>query len=301
MSQVSIIIPVYNAEKCILNAINSVLNQKITDLELIVVDDGSIDNTKRILDPLIKEGKIKYLFKDNGGAASARNFGIQEAIGKYIGFLDADDIYLTGIISECLRTIEEYNYDLVSVDNYMVYFDKHEVIKKEVQCFAWIDRMHEDNFCKFLKYGAIGGVHKAIFRRNVFERVGILDTTLPVYEDLDLWIRIAKHGLKWGHISKPLLECNRHGPETSLFTRSKKLNMDCRRQILKRYKKDGLERCPNFRHDYGELFWNLGRSYIIEHKSFREAFVCFWTSIEASPNLKRVVTSLLNFLNSKFS
>ncbi len=93
MPKVSVIIPTYNREKYITETINSVLKQTYSDYEIIVVDDGSTDNTEQ----LIKEqfgDKIIYLFKTNGGPASARNLGIRVAKGEYIAFLDSDDLWM---------------------------------------------------------------------------------------------------------------------------------------------------------------------------------------------------------------
>lgn len=92
MTKVSVIIPVYNREVMIKKAINSVLDQTFNDFEVIVVDDGSVDRTKEAVAD-IKDARVKYFHKENGGVSSARNLGIKEAKGEYICFLDSDDYY----------------------------------------------------------------------------------------------------------------------------------------------------------------------------------------------------------------
>src|SRR4030065_2324353 len=96
MSQVSVIIPTYNRANFLKKAIKSVLHQTFKDFELIVVDDGSSDNTKEIVSRFIKDGaKIKYIYqKNSGGTSNPRNVGIAHASGYYLAFLDSDDQWL---------------------------------------------------------------------------------------------------------------------------------------------------------------------------------------------------------------
>lgn len=92
---ISIIVPVYNTEKYIDETIRSVVDQTYQHWELVLVDDGSTDQSNRIIEKWIQEDRrIRYSFKENGGQASARNVGIQICKGEYIAFLDADDLYM---------------------------------------------------------------------------------------------------------------------------------------------------------------------------------------------------------------
>ena len=92
-SIVSIIIPTYNSVSFVTEAIDSALNQTFQDFEILVIDDGSTDETKKVLTEKYGDS-IKYLYKENGGVSSARNYGIEKAKGKYIALLDADDVWL---------------------------------------------------------------------------------------------------------------------------------------------------------------------------------------------------------------
>lgn len=92
MSLISVIVPVYNVEKVLKHCIDSILGQTYTDFELVLVDDGSPDNSGRICDEYAKkDNRIKVIHKENGGVSSARNTGIRSANGKYICFVDSDD------------------------------------------------------------------------------------------------------------------------------------------------------------------------------------------------------------------
>ena len=111
---ISFIIPTYNAEKTIQNTINSILKQSETSLEyeIIVVDDGSTDNTKNLIQELESNEKIKYYSKENSGVADTRNFGVQKSNGEYIIFVDSDDY----VSQNLLKDIEPYikqNIDLI--------------------------------------------------------------------------------------------------------------------------------------------------------------------------------------------
>ncbi len=111
---ISFIIPTYNAEKTIQNTINSILKQSETSLEyeIIVVDDGSTDNTKNLIQEIESNQKIKYYSKENSGVADTRNFGVQKSNGEYIIFVDSDDY----VSQNLLKDIEPYikqNIDLI--------------------------------------------------------------------------------------------------------------------------------------------------------------------------------------------
>lgn len=110
MDKVSVIIPVYNKELYIERSIKSVLAQNYENFELIVVDDGSKDNSKiKILEMQKIDSRVKYLYKENGGVSSARNYGIKNATGSYISFLDADDTYEVDFLGTMIKSINKNN------------------------------------------------------------------------------------------------------------------------------------------------------------------------------------------------
>lgn len=112
-SLITIVIPVYNGESKICYAINSLKNQTFKDFEVLVIDDGSIDNTESVIEEYTKNDKrFKYIYKKNGGVSSARNLGIQVAKGKYISFLDCDDYYDIKFLEKMYKKIECTSADL---------------------------------------------------------------------------------------------------------------------------------------------------------------------------------------------
>ena len=116
MPKISVIVPVYNTEKYVEKCLDSISNQKLNDLELIIVNDGSEDNSEAIIKKWVKNNenkiKIKYLKKENGGLSDSRNFAIQYVTGKYISFIDSDDYISEDLYSNLEKYMDE-NIDLI--------------------------------------------------------------------------------------------------------------------------------------------------------------------------------------------
>ena len=111
---ISVIVPIYNAEKYLHRCIKRILAQDYTDYELLLIDDGSTDNSGTICDEYaIKDNRIRVFHKENGGVSSARNWGLDKAIGEYIMFVDSDDYMLPGMLEVMLSTLESKKADLV--------------------------------------------------------------------------------------------------------------------------------------------------------------------------------------------
>lgn len=111
---ISVIVPIFNAEKYLHRCIKRILAQDYTDYELLLIDDGSTDNSGTICDEYaIKDNRIRVFHKENGGVSSARNWGLDNAIGEYIMFVDSDDYMLPGMLEVMLSTLESKKADLV--------------------------------------------------------------------------------------------------------------------------------------------------------------------------------------------
>lgn len=126
MSKLSIIVPVYNVERYLCKCIDSILNQSFKDLELILVDDGSIDNSGEICDKYsCKDKRVKVIHKKNGGVSSARNTGLKIANGEYIGFVDPDDWIETNMYERMYNEIIKTNSDII-ICNFKKIFENRE-------------------------------------------------------------------------------------------------------------------------------------------------------------------------------
>jgi glycosyltransferase involved in cell wall biosynthesis len=108
---ISVVIPTYNRENTILRAVKSVINQTYSNWELVIIDDGSKDNTKSLLEDHIQDSRITYFFQENKGVSEARNKGVSLGKGKYISFLDSDDEYIPQKLEKHLKAIQENDSD----------------------------------------------------------------------------------------------------------------------------------------------------------------------------------------------
>lgn len=184
MPKVSVIIPTFNRADKLSRAVSSVLNQSFTDFELIVVDDGSTDQTTRVMAPF--RSQVVYLrFPFNQGVSAARNLGLQKASSSLIAFLDSDDYWLPQKLA-------------VQVD----FFDRHPEAQICQTEEIWIRKGRRVNprkkhlkpsgdiFAQSLKLCLISP-SAVMLRRTLFDEVGGFDEDLPACEDYDLWLRIA--------------------------------------------------------------------------------------------------------------
>ncbi len=195
---VSVIIPTYNRSHYLPEAIESVLNQTYKDFEIIVVDDGSTDDTRDAAKKY-KE-KVRYIYQKNSGLPSALNTGIESSKGAYIAFLDDDDIWKESMLQRTVETLEKTREDVGATYVDCRYFkdsDKNKLIDKEMKHYSG------DIFEKLLQNNFIP-VNTVLVKRVCIEKVGCFDETLPGYRDWDLLLRIAFAGFKFEFIDEPL-------------------------------------------------------------------------------------------------
>jgi glycosyltransferase involved in cell wall biosynthesis len=186
---ISVIIPAYNCEQYIVEAVDSVLNQTVKDTEIIIVDDGSTDNTRDIT---ARYGaKIRYVRRENKGVSAARNTGIGLARGRLIAFLDADDIWLPGKLERQLRAFEE-NPSAGLVTCGLTVIDEKGTAVREIKEEPAADK--QNILEKMVIRGIVGTSPSCVMvKRECFDKSGIFDETLCGAEDRDLWMRIARH------------------------------------------------------------------------------------------------------------
>lgn len=126
MAKISIVVPVYNSEKYLNKCIDSLINQTIKDIEIVIVNDGSTDNSQKIIDEYAQKypSKIKKFYKENGGQASARNLGIKNATGEFIAFVDVDDYVELDTYEGIVEEMMNKNLDIVCFDFYEIVGDE---------------------------------------------------------------------------------------------------------------------------------------------------------------------------------
>lgn len=207
MPKVSVIIPVYNQDLFIGQAIDSVFAQTHEDYEIIVVNDGSTDETGQILDRY--GNRIRVVNQKNKGLAAARNTGLRFARGEMIGFLDADDLWYPEMLSTTVSHLTK-NPDIDLVCGAWDLIDKSgQTIRKANKPSTVRARIRAD-FLGAIALGNLFPVHAVLVRRNCFECCGFFDTALRAMEDWDLWLRMAAHGHKIDFIDVPIARYRRH-------------------------------------------------------------------------------------------
>lgn len=206
MPLVSVIIPTYNNGQFIKEAIDSALSQTYSETEIIVIDDGSTDNTRKIVEKY--KDRVKYLYKENSGSASARNMGIRESSGKFIAFLDSDDVWEDKKLEEQVRALQNnQEAALIYCGKLWVGEDgnpiKHEFTQHEFP-EGWIfEKLFEANY--------ISSASCVVARKDAILLVGGFNES-PVFrnaQDYELWLRITAR-YRCLSISKALVLYRRH-------------------------------------------------------------------------------------------
>ncbi len=187
--RVSVIIPTFNYGHFILDALNSVLKQDFPDMEIIIVDDGSEDDTKNILNEY--KNAIKYIYQMNSGLSYARNTGIKNSTGEFILFLDADDLLGEQLLKKQVNFLNKNKNISISVCKNKLFSAISEKGKPTVEG-KW--KLYHNFLDIHLCYLNIAPPHAFMCRRKVIHDIGLFDTSLKACEDWDYWIRAVFAG-----------------------------------------------------------------------------------------------------------
>jgi GT2 family glycosyltransferase len=220
---VSIIMPAYNAGKYLAESIGSVLSQTHAGWELIVINDGSSDNTGEVTQSLATADKrIRYFAQPNGGQAAARNKGLREARGDLVAFLDADDLWLPQKLESQLTVLEAMNVDLVYSGGYIFSEDTTECSAGQFSIIPG-ETQGSEMFHLLFGFNSIATL-TVLVRRESLDAVGLFDENRAYQncEDYDLWMRLAQNGAIFFGMREKLVRYRRH-PTASTITTSKVL------------------------------------------------------------------------------
>lgn len=242
MPKVSVIIPTHNSAQHLPDAIDSILKQTYQDFEIVVIDDGSTDNTKEIVEKYIQThgSKIRYVYQKNKGVGSARNKGIDESRGTYITFLDSDDV----ILSNSLLRREQFlnknpDTSLVFTDYYFITRESNTMNHPRLSENKFLNLskgtilsikddeivFNQDFYCKFLEFSPLPiFMGTVMMRKEIINAIGLFRTDVSVGEDNDYWLRIISK-YKAGFINQPL-SCYQNIHST-LTRRTESYNLDC--------------------------------------------------------------------------
>lgn len=206
MPLISVIVPVYDIKNYLRRCINSILRQTFSDYELILIDDGSTDNSEKICECFsLLDNRIVVIHKKNGGVASARNSGLDFASGKYICFIDSDDYILPDFLFVLFSTIEETNSDYVSQNICLVKSDSKFVIAHDSYEIVLRNEMERYNFIinKVLQGKTGWEMCTRIFRHDIIRdnHIRVCETCENYAEDLAFIIIFLFHCKKCCHIN----------------------------------------------------------------------------------------------------
>jgi glycosyltransferase involved in cell wall biosynthesis len=200
---VSVVIASYNYGHYLPGALESALTQTFTDFEIVVIDDGSSDQTPEVIQPFLGDPRVHYHRLEHVGHARAKNRGLREARGKYVAFLDADDEWLPPKLEEQIGRFEN-DPELGVVYTQRVTIDESgEVVPAKAPSLYGgmvTDSLLLENFVCF---------SSAMIRGEVLERVGYFDETLGPCIDYDLWLRVALC-YRFDYVDKPLVRYRKH-------------------------------------------------------------------------------------------
>ena len=223
--KLSIIVPVYNTGKYLSKCLDSILNQTIKDIEIIVVNDGSKDNSKEIINNYVKKYKKKIVFidKKNGGQGSARNVGIKKASGEYIGFVDSDDFVESSMYEEMYNTAKENDSDVV-ICSISDYYEKNDS-KKDVML-----NLKEKVTIKEAIINSVPSVVNKIYKRELLQNSNISFNENIWYEDLPYSMQIIVNAKKINYVDKAFYNYF-HRNESTMHNKNITKNLD----IIKAY------------------------------------------------------------------
>lgn len=201
--KVSVILRTYNMGSTLERAMNSVLSQTYTNFELIIVDDGSTDNTQSVLDKYSTISGVKtHRYQKNQGRPVSANKGIQLSSGDYITFLDADDI-LTEDSLEVRVNYLEANHQKDAVFTRSIYFNRRgqEWLSKELSPFK---DQKELALLFFTSLRSPFDLASLMYRKSIFDRIGLMDPKQKRTHDIDYFVRLAHSSFSVGYTPKPL-------------------------------------------------------------------------------------------------
>ncbi|MCO7175210.1 glycosyltransferase family 2 protein [Sporolactobacillus kofuensis] len=209
MAKISVIIPTYNRGKFTVEAVKSILAQTYKDYEIIVVDDGSTDDTKEKLK--VFGNKISYIYQKNKGPSAARNTGIQHAEGKYIAFCDSDDRFLPNKLEKQMNFIKEHPKCRFLYSWYYNVNEKGEITKlrKPFSC----KHQEQLQYCLFARRFTIR-TSTLLLSKKCFKKAGLFNEKYWYSQDWDMWLRLAAY-YRGYCLEEPLSEYWLHGENRS--------------------------------------------------------------------------------------
>jgi len=304
---VSVVIPTYNRARCVVQAVDSVLSQTCDAYEIIVVDDGSTDNTQAAL--AVYGDRIRYIYQENAGVSAARNVGIAAAHGTWIAFLDSDDEWLPEKLEVQLEQVSK-NPELVvhCTNGVFVSVDgaEHEMYSLNASTLLQTDFWRIEHPLLLLLKGPFCSSPCFLARRSVILDNGAMDEELPFHEDWDLYLRLSIAG-PWGGTNQKLAKAIRRDDGAPGLTEWMKQDTLLERRSLVRIYSNLVDRIPGERCEELKAArdflcakrFDLGMARIMigESVAARREYL---TALLDAPSAKTLIKFLLLALGGRF-
>lgn len=256
---VSIVITTFNRSKLLARALDSALKQTFNDLEVIVIDDGSTDNTRAMVEIYAKEDpRIKYFFQENKGVVGAKNAGIKESHGDYIAFLDSDDIWMPEKLAKQVATLK------ADKDIGLVYSNARIITNEGAATGKIYIKTHEksiatDEYFQRMIIRDFIPLSSIIVRREVFSTCGLIREDFHGSDDYEWLLRLLSNGVKFSYIDEVLMEYRlTHNSDSSDLHLRHKITL----RILKIYAQKLQNVSPNYTRQlkkrYAQAYYGLG-------------------------------------------
>jgi len=289
---VSVVITCYNYGRYVEGCIKSVLDQTYQDFEIIIVNDGSTDDSEDRIRPFLQDERIKYIKQPNSGQARAKNRGIQESSGKFIAFLDADDLWELTKLEKQLPLFEDPKVGVVySRAKYIDSDGKPLDFKLEGKYL----QPRSGKVTEWLIFDNFVPFSSSIVRRKCIERVGLFDESLAMGIDWDLWLRISV-SYYFDYVDGQLL-IYRMG-HTGQMSDNIEIRQACSDAIYQKF----LTKYPNAVSEGIERmvlhYTYCSRGYYWSTRNKKKALKCYWLGLKAKPLSLRAYKGLVRTLVS---
>lgn len=274
----SVIIPTYNCAGFLPEAVRSILEQSFTDLEVIIIDDGSTDETSEVMSQYRDNPRIRFIRQQNRGLPAARNAGVAESRGEYIAVVDADDALEPTGLEEMLSSVQNAGASWCIIDIVKFWDGYQEVQKTQLPVDKWELAILREDF-----------IRRAMFlRRSALDRVGLWDAEMKMREDWDLNIRLLTAGEPFVYLPKPLYRYRKR-PGSITTGDPKRLLFYTERLLRKHHKALADSGDRVIAQIYAENMWGLARQHFYRRRDWRKAVACAKESLSYDFSLSRVL------------
>lgn len=232
---VSVIIPTYNRSQFIKRALNSVLSQSLQNFEIIIIDDGSTDNTRQVVGPYLKDQRVAYVFQQNQKVSKARNNGIKISKGEYIALLDSDDYWADNKKLEKQINFLELNPEYLLTSGGII-----RVSPEGKEISRILNPEADQQIRQSMLFSCLFAPSASVFKKSAWEKIGGFNEGSDLSEDWELFLEIGKLG-KFYNFQDYFVYYFQGGQNRSNFNR--RANLKHNLQLLKKYRLN----YPNFK------------------------------------------------------